>query len=351
MVKVYKDGFDRAQELTQAINVIPNTWGLIQNMGLFKNEYKSLKNILVPRYSEDVFLLEDRNWGESAPTVVNGSRDELPLKIPHFPIKDAITPKDIDGVVNFNDIRNGVDLETVASTRLRKMNTIRRTLANTLEFSRAHMLTTGEVWTPSGTLRTSYGSTYNWYNEFGVVRQEMEIMFSDPSVDPKVALDAAADLVDDGFTSNETITQYLVLCSPEFFDALTSHPYVKDAVKYIDFQGLSKEILLGQLSGEGFGARYQVFRFGRMTYIRYSGSIGKTRFIPAGDAYAFPRAEGLFRTFFAPEETFESINKVASEVYWFETMDKRGTMINIEAETNFLNFMSDPASVVRLYKG
>lgn len=350
MALVYKDGFNRAQELTQAINVIPNTYGLINQLGLFTNEFKTQKNILVPRYTEQSFILEDKNWDERSATVVNGSRDELALKIPHFPIKDAITPKDIDGVVNFEDVRAGVDLETVATTRLRKMNTIRKTLANTLEYARAHVITTGKVYSPNGTLRTSYGDTYDWYQEFGVTRQELPITLSDPTVDPKVSLDLAADMVDDGFKSGETVSQYIVLCSPEFFDALTSHPYVKDAVKYIDFQGYSKEILLGNLGSGGLDARYQVFPFGRMLYVRYSGSIGSQRFIPAGDAYAFPRADGMFRTFFAPEQTFESINQMAEEVYWYESMDKRGTSISIEAESNFLNFISDPLAVVRLYK-
>ena len=44
MVLAYKDGFSKAQELTQAINVIPNQWGLIQQLGLFTSEYKIFKS-------------------------------------------------------------------------------------------------------------------------------------------------------------------------------------------------------------------------------------------------------------------------------------------------------------------
>ena len=348
MALTYQKDFNRASELTEAINVVPNTWGLINQLGLFSNEYKTQKTITIPRYTEQEFLLEDRNWDERAGTVAGGQRDELTVKVPHYPIKDAITPKDIDGVISFEDVRNGIDLETVASTRLRKMTTIRKALANTLEYARAHMIATGEVYTPNGTLRTSYGNTYNWYNEFGVTREEVDIEFTDATKDPKAMLDAAADLIDDGYVSGEVVEQYLCVCSPEFFDALTSHPYVKDAVKYINFAGVSQEILLGKLGSGALDARYQVFEFGRMVFVRYSGAIGGKRFIPAGEARAFTKASGLFRTYYAPEQTFSSINKVAQEVYWFEGVDKRGTMIEIDAESNFLNVMSDPLSVVKL---
>lgn len=348
MVLAYKDGFSKAQELTQAINVIPNQWGLINQLGLFNSEYKTQKQILVPRYTEEEFLLEDRNWDERSPNVVSGQRDELSLKVPHFPITDMITPNDIDGVVSFEDVRAGVDLETVATTRLRKMNTIRRGFSNTLEYARALMITTGEVYSPNGSLRTSYGSTYNWYNEFGVSQTNIDIAFSNVALDPKTMLDAAADAVDTGYKSGEFVEQTLCLCSPEFFDKLTSHPYVKDSVKYINFAGASQELLLGKLGSGGLDSRYQVFEFGRMVFVRYSGSIGSKRFIPANKAYAFPKASGMFRTFFAPKQTFASINTAADEVYWYEEVDSRGTKIEIDAESNFLNFMSDPEAVIQL---
>lgn len=350
MALTYQKDFNRVSELTEALNIVPNQWGLYNQLGLFTSNYKTQKTITIPRYTEQDVLLEDRNWDERASTLVAGERDELTVKVPHFPVKDAITPADIDGVISFEDVRNGIDLETVASARLRKMNTIRKALANTLEYARAHMIATGEVYTPNGTLRTSYGSTYNWYNEFGVTREEATIEFSDETKDPKTMLDAVADLVDDGYVSGGVVDQYLCVCSPEFFDALTSHPYVRDAVKYTNFAGVSKEILIGKLGSGALDARYQVFEFGRMVFIRYSGSIGGKRFIPAGEARAFPKASGLFTTYFAPEQTFESINKVAKEAYWFEGVDKRGTLIEIDAESNFLNFMSDPLSVVKLVK-
>lgn len=348
MTLVQRDGSKKVQELTAAINVIPNTWGLINRMGLFKHEYKTQKNILVPRYTESDFLLGDKNWDEGANTLVDGKRDELPLKVPHFPVKDAILPNDVDGVASWSDVVNGLELETVANVRLRKMSSIRRTFANTLELARAKVITTGDVYSPNGTLRTSYGNTYNWYQEFGVAREEVDIDFSNAAKDPKQELDAVADLVDDGFVSGETIEQYIVLCSPEFFDALTNHPYVKDSVKYIDFAGISKELLIGSLGDGGLGAKYQVFPYGRMLYVRYHGAIGGERFIPENKAYAFPRAEGMFRTYFAPEQTFASINSVANDVYWYEAANKRGTRIDIEAESNFLNFISDPLAVVQM---
>lgn len=340
---------NRAVELTEALNVIPNQWGLINQLGLFTNYYKTQKNILIPRYTEGDVLLEDRNWDERDSTIISGSRDELAVKVPHFPVKDAITPNDIDGVVNWNDIRNGVDLETVASVRARKMNTIRRALANTLEYARVHMIVTGDVYAPNRTLRTSYGNTINWYTEFGIAQKPVvTVDFSDEDENPLMKLQEAADKSQDGFKLGETVSSFIGLASPKFFDALVSNPYVVDAVKYINFPGISKNVLLDGAGNGGLDARYRVIDFAGVTWIRYTGGVGGTAFIPDDKAFVFPRAEGLFRTYFAPRNTFQDVNSVAKEAYWEEVIDVRGTKIEIEAESNFINFMSQPESVVEV---
>jgi hypothetical protein len=340
----------RAAETTEAINAIPNRWGLTNQLGLFTNEFKSQKTILIPRRTEADVLLVDRNWDERDSTLIGVEQDMLPVKVPHFPAKDAITPNDVDGVINVEELINGFNLETVDNVRMDKMGMMRQAFANTLEYSRMYMITTGTVYSPNNTLRTSYGTTYNWYTEFGITRTEVEVDLANAAVNPKTLLEQVADSIQLGYLGGGVINSNIVLASPEFYDALASHPYVIDSVKYINFPGVSENLLLGTTRGGlGLDARYQTMTFGSMTYIRVPGGYGGQRFIPAGDAYAFPQTSGLFKTFFAPRNTFTDVNTPAQEVYWWEGVDARGTMIEIEGESNFLNFMAYPGSVVRMY--
>ena len=88
------------------------------------------------------------------------------LKIPHFPLDDAITPNDIDGIVRAGSLAEFAELETVASVRADKMIDIREAHGLTLEAARMQLITQGTAYAPRATVAT------NFYTEFGVTRTE-----------------------------------------------------------------------------------------------------------------------------------------------------------------------------------
>src|SRR5690606_19353775 len=90
----------KVADLSAEINVIPNQWGVINMLGIFRDEPKSQKTVLVPRNIEQEAIITDRNWDERNNTIAGGQRDVLPLMIPHYPVDDAITPNDVDGNVD-----------------------------------------------------------------------------------------------------------------------------------------------------------------------------------------------------------------------------------------------------------
>tara|TARA_R110000744_G_C19371770_1_gene563151 strand:+ start:25671 stop:26741 length:1071 start_codon:yes stop_codon:yes gene_type:complete len=348
-----KDNFNKVVDRSTTLNVIPNQWGLIQDLGLFRDEYKTQKQILIPRYIEDDHVVTDRNWDERNNTIAGEQRDELSVKVPHFPLDDAITPNDIDGTVSFLDMRDGIELETVATTRARKMQRMARAHALTKEIARAQAITTGTVYAPNKTLKTSYGDTINWYTEFGITRTEVVMDLADETINPKVGIEEVLAGIQDGYLSGSVVNGFVALCSPEFFNALTSHPYFIDSVKYFQ-QPQSLAMLTGRLDATGLDARYRSVTFAGMTFVEYRGSYTvngvTTSYIPAGDAYAFPVGmDDMFVTYYAPANRFNSINRTALPAYWYEYLNEKDDLIEVMSEQNFMNALLRPQAVVRMH--
>lgn len=342
--------FNRVVDLSNTINIIPNQWGLFQQLGIFESEAKAQKTVMVPRFEWSEALIPDRNWDERNNASQGPTRDYLTVKVPHFPLDDAITPQDIDGVVAWENVFAGIQTETVASTRARKMQQMRMNHARTLEYARAQLITTGGVYAPNGTMRTSYGSTVNFYTEFGVTRTELTMDLTNLTVDPLAEVEPIIAAVQDGLLSGDTVSSFVAVCSPEFFNALITHPFVVDAYKYYArIQGA--DVLTGRLTANAYGldARFRTFDYGGILFIEYRGSFGGTPYIPAGDAYVFPvGGSALFKTYYAPANRFSTVNTTASEAYWFEYMNEKNDIIEIMSESNFLNALLRPQALVRV---
>lgn len=344
--------FNRVVDLSEQIMIVPNQWGLMNQLGIFDPEYKSQKSVLVPRTIWNESLIPDRNWDERNNASRGPDRDYLLAKIPHFPLDDAITPNDIDGVVSWDNVFAGIETETVASTRMRKMEQMRANHAITLEYARTQLVVSGDVYAPNGTLRTSYGPTINWYTEFGVTRTNVELVaLADETENPLAGMEEIIAGVQDGLQSGDVVSNFVGIASPEFFNALITHPYVTDAYKYYA-QSQGQQVLNGRLTAQAYGldARYRTFDFGGILWIEYRGSFGGTPYIPANEARVFPvGAAAMFKTYYAPANRFSTINQVAQEAYWFEYMNEKDDFIEIMSESNFMNAMLRPQAVVRVF--
>jgi hypothetical protein len=342
--------FNRVVDLSSTINIVPNQWGLFNQLGIFDRELKSQKTVLIPRFEMNEALIGDRNWDERNNANGKQDRDYLLSKIPHFPLDDAITPNDIDGVVAWENVFAGIQTESIASTRTRKMVQMRMNHARTLEYARSQLITTGTVYAPNGTLKTSYGPTVNFYTEFGITRTELTMDLTNLAVDPLAEVEPIIAAIQDGLLSGDAVNAFVAVASPEFFNALITHPFVVDTYKY-QLQTQSTAILNGRLTANAYGldARYRTFDYGGILFIEYRGSFGGTAYIPAGDAYVFPvGGEAMFKTYHAPANRFATVNQVAQEAYWFEYMNEKDDLIEIMSESNFLNAILRPQALVRV---
>lgn len=331
-------------DITEPVSVIQNKWGLYNALGLFTPEMKKQKLVELSRTHETVAILEDVQWDGRKPVLEGGENDWNLFRIPHFPVQDMITPQDIDGNIDFEGLMRG-DISmplTLQKVMYEKMERMRRAAALTLEFSRAQLIKDGSVYAPNGTVVT------NFYTEFGLTRDVIDLDLLSSTDNPISKMDDVIGSIVDSVQDGDIHTDIVALCSPKFFQALISNPFVVESYQY--FQQPQGMDILNQRLGTvaPLDRRYRVFQYGGIEFIEVRGGVGGVPYVEDGKAYAFPRGTNSFRTFYAPANKFASVNQTAKEFYMFTTAGEKDDKIELEAETNFMNICVRPQIIKTL---
>lgn len=351
---VSKNSRLKVVDLTDILVDLPNNNFVTGALGLFTDRYSSQKRIEIRRVKTGTHIFGDRNWDERHQTLAGAQRDSIELKIPHFPADDAIVPGDLDGNIQVDNASDAMSLESVASVRAEKMTLLRAAHDLTLEAARMQLITQGTAYAPNGTLRTSYGPTYNFYTEWGVTRPTENVALSSVA-DPRNAFNAAKNTIRAAIRNGQAGSiGFVVLCSNTFYEALYQNAFVTEAAKYLQ----NSNMLLGSPVASrvnGLDNRYEQITLWGITFINvgnagYENSAGDfVPFVAEGKAYMLPTGVvGLFETHYAPANRFASVNKQAQGSYWFEYADEKDSKIEIMTEQNFLNIMKYPEAIVEL---
>lgn len=327
----FTNGF-QLTDLTQDLMLIPNTWGLINELNIFSPESVSQHSVTVESTSGTLGLITDRVRGDRN----NVSRDELrtlrSFPVPHFPLDDAVKPEDIQGVRAYGTSEAA---ETEANVIARKLERIRRNHAVTLEFARAQALTQGTIYAPNGTV------SGNYYTEFGVTRKEIDFVLGTATTNLLAKSEEGIAHIQDNILSGESVNNIIILCSPEFFSKLIDHASVKEAYKYYS----STQEPLRQRLGTGV---YRRFIHGSVEYIEYRGSYNGQRLIPVGEAYMLPQGTSdTFKTYFSPANRFSHVNTLGEQAYVWTMRDPNDSEITIQSESNFINLIRRPQCIVK----
>lgn len=352
-----RNDHNKVVELGEVLLQSPRQVFLTGALDLFEDEFISQKTVEIRRETRQNRLAVDRNWDERNSNTVGGQTSALQLKIPHFPIDDAIKVGDIDGQVSVNSMQEFMGLAQVGEVRAKKMTQIMGDHDLTKEYARMQLISQGTVYAPEGTLRTSYGPTVNYYTEFNIVRPDIQITTFAGVGDPRAEIESCRRAVIAGARGAAGIPRVLALCGSDYFNALASNAFVTDAVKYQNFAGLSRPLLVGRPEENPFNLStlFRTLDLWGVTFIDV-GEAGYTDaetgtfvpFLSAKEARFIPQGlRGVFKTYYAPAQKFTTINKRAQAAYWFEYPGQKDEKIEIESEQNFLNALLYPGAVVR----
>jgi len=335
----------RFQDLSAAVPTAPLRSTMLGELGFFDVRPLTTKTVFIPRTIEQDFDFLDYAWGDVPQSLGTDSKGYITLPVPHFPVQDAILPKDLDGNFNWDEIGQGAQPETLVSTRTRKMKKIAQGFANLWEKSRMELIINGKAYAPRGTLAQSYGSTVDYFTEFGVVQETKVMTLNDETTDPLAQVEPIIAYIQDNLKNGSVAGRFVAICGSTFFSKLVSHPYVKEAGKYVSLAGQSEAILGGRLSAAGMDSRYRAFQFGGVLWLENRAQMTAT------EARVFPiDVEGMFVTFVAPSESkFSTVNTTANEIYYFEKLvDDVQEQFQIVAETNVLHACMYPQAIVKV---
>lgn len=332
IIRSYSNGFE-VVDRTQDLLLIPNQWGLINSLGVFgAGEGVATTTVTIEEQDQSLGLISDQVRGTRANANQDYNRKIHAIPVPHYPLDDYITPEDIQGKRAYGS--DGP--EALTMVRARKLERIRRSHAATLEYARAVALTTGTVYAPNGTV------AINYYTEFGFTQQSFTWTFSSSTFDLIGEGEQIIAYIQDNLQAGEIVSEIVGLCATEWFAALISHPKVSTAYQYFASTQLP---LRNRLVGPQQNIRE--FVFGGIRYIEYRAKFNGQRLIPASTAVFFPTdTADAFATYYAPANKFDLVNTIGVEAYVFEFADMKGSKIDIETESNFLNVLRRPQAVV-----
>ena len=298
MLDPFKSDAFSTVALTASINKIPNMYGKTEQMGLMPAQGVRTRTIIIEEYNGVLALLPTRPVGSPGTQGKVGKRKVRNFTIPHIPHDDVVLPEEVQGIRAFGSENQEMALADLMAQKLQNM---RNKHAITLEYLRCGAL--------KGVILDADGSTlYNLYDEFGIVEKVIDFALGNAATEVLKKCLAVKRQIETHLLG-ETMDHVHCLCSPDFYDALTTHVTVKDAYKfYQQTQNLSGDFRQG-------------FKHGGIIFEEYIGqasdAAGAVRlFIPAGEARFFPLGtQQTFRTYFAPADFNETANTLGLPLY------------------------------------
>lgn len=321
-------------DYSQELNLIPNTYGLVNELGIFREESVSQNVVQFESVSGTIGLVGDQYRGFRNNVNKDDNRKAYAFSLTHHPLDDFLTARELVGVRAYGSADQA---ETEANAIARKLERIARSHNQTLEVAKVHTLVTGSQFSPNGTV------SENFFTTFGVTQKVINFALAGSGV--TLVRDKSREAIDhiqENILSGEMPTGHVALCSPQFFDALIAQAGVNTA--------WLATAAMQQYNQNGFrSGNFDQITFGGIRYIRYLGfRPDGTQMIPSGEAYIIPTGTvDTFVTMFGPAERFDTINTLGERQYVWTQRSEDNTSIKIASESNFLNLVRRPQVIVK----
>jgi len=321
-------------EMTQAINILPNLYTRLAQIGLFRFEGVTQRSIVIEQHEGVLSLLPSVPLGAPATVGTREGRSMRSFALPWIPHDDVILPSDIQGIpaIGVSDAADPL-LEVME----RKLTLMRRKHAQTREYMEMNAL--------RGIVKDGAGTTlYNYFTEFGLAQISVDFVFGTAGTNVQSKIRTVLRGIEDNLLG-ETMTNAYALVSSEFFDKLISHSKTADAYKFFSATG-------GQPLREDMRRN---FPFAGILFEEYNGSVTLSdgtseRLIPAGEGIAFPLGTfDTFTTYGGPANLLEAANTIGLPLYARQHLDEKGRWIDLMTEASILPVNKRPRLAIRLH--
>lgn len=340
LIRSPSNNFD-VVDLTSAVRNIPIQYGTFNQLGIFTEEGVQSDVVMFEESTQNGALIVDRIRGEKNQVSKDGTRKLHSFVIPHFPLDDYISPKDLQNKSaydNFNEV------EQMDAVMQRKLFRLRQNHDWTLNAARAQAIMLGTAYAPSGTV------TQNWQTEFSVSRPSVDFVLGTAGTEVLAKIETVIQNVHDGMGGNGSFTSIVIPCDTLFFNKLIIHASVKAAYTYQQNNQAGQDPIRGRLATGGSALpNGREFTWGGVTFREIRDSYNSVALATASEGVAVPVGSDMFKTYFAPAERFGLVNTAGEKMYAFQQAAQNGTKIEIETESNHISALLRPQSLVRCF--
>lgn len=318
--------------LTKAINLVPNMYGRIGDMNLFRAEGVDTTSVGIEKENGVLNIIPMGVRGGPSAQNTRGKRSLIRVGIPHVSLEDTITAESLAGVRGMSD-------EGRFATVQARVNKV------LMEMKRKHDIT--REWYRAGALRgkimDSDGSTVvNIFSLMGVVEKEVDFKLGTDTTNIHSKITEVKDHIEDNLLG-DTMTGIGALCSRTWFDKFIQHKAVKEAYAHQVGVNPNRDDL-----SDGFDFKGINFRVYRGNAPDEKGNSRK--FIADGDVRFFPLGTtDTFVEYNAPGDMIDTVNLPGLPFYSALEVRRFKKGVDLYTETNPLFFVRRPGVLVRGY--
>jgi len=323
---------------TDAINVIPNRYGRLNELNLFPARGIRTTYVQIEYKNGILNLIPVQPRGAPGTKGVRGRRDLRTFSAFHIPHEDEVLADDVQNVRSFGSDNQLMGVQDLVNDKLEDC-------ANkhfiTLEHLRIGALK-GDILDADGS------SLLNLFDEFGIEEHVENFDFSAKGDVAQHCRNISRHIEEN--LNGEIMNGVWALTSPEFMDKLLTNNEVKEAYKYYS----STVEPLREDARRRFPHQGIMFEeyLGNATHLQDDGKTVSRKFIPAGEARFFPvGTRQSFATYFAPAAFIEAVNTVGLDKYAKLKVKDYDRGVDIHTQSNPLPLCLRPVLLVRGVSG
>ncbi len=317
--------------LTAAINILPNSYGRIEQLNLMPVKPVRFRQIAIEEKNGVLTLLPSLPVGSPGTVGKRGKRKLRSFTIPHIPHDDVVLPEEVQGIRAFG---SETETEALANVITDHLQSMRNKHSITLEHLRMGAL--------KGVILDADGSElYDLYQQFDIIPKTINFELNLPTTDVKAKCLEVIRHIEDNLRG-EFMNRVHCLVSPEFFDALTGHAKVQKAYdRWMEGAALRTDMRAA-------------FPFAGITFEEYRGQATDPegdvrRFIEGGEGHCFPIGTiDTFGTYFAPADFNETANTLGLSMYAKQEPKKFDRGTDLHTQSNPLPMCHRPGVLVRI---
>lgn len=314
------------KSLTSAINEAEYAPRRLGEMGIFDEEGITTTTVLVEKQGRTLELVPAAPRGGPGQVVGADKRHTVTFTAQHLPTTATVMADEVQNVRAFGTEDQTQAVQSIVNARLAKMA---QRLEVTNEFHRIGAVK-GQILDADGT-----SVLLDLYSAFGLTQTSVNMALPTATTNVQTKCLDVLEAIEQGLGA-AMFTGVTAVCGAAFWRALIEHAKVKEAYMYQQSERLRAD---GRES----------FSFGGITFERYRGSVGGTKFVADDDAYAIPMGvDELFISRFAPANYAETVNSVGLPMYASSEPMDHNKGVSIEAQSNPIHLCTRPQAVIKL---